>query len=123
MSEKRVILFEELTLGEYIVKELLKIKYFVIVFDTKKFEYKDKNLRFIKGDINNYSQVKKAVKCIYVFNLAGISDIGEALKNPKGTVKTNILGTVNILEAQRIKIKNMFLQVAYILSSQGGLQN
>ena len=123
-KKKRVILFGGAGfLGEYIVKELLKIKYFVIVFDTKKFEYKDKNLRFIKGDINNYSQVKKAVrKCIYVFNLAGISDIGEALKDPKGTVKTNILGTVNILEAcKEFKIKkHVFASSIYVLSSQGG---
>ena len=110
-------------LGTYVVKELLGKNYFVIVFDKIKKKLKNKNLKYIKGDINNYKQVKKAMKnCEYVINLAGISDIGEALKKPIETVKTNILGTVNILEACKdLNInKHIFASSIYVLSSQGG---
>ena len=78
---------------------------------------------FIKGDIKNYRLVEKAIKgCKYVINLAGISDIGVSLKKPVETVKTNILGTINILEAcKKFKIKkHIFASTVYVLSSQGG---
>lgn len=110
-------------LGKYIVKELLAQKYYVIIFDKKKAEFKNRKLKFIQGNINNFNQVKNAIKqCDYVFNLAGISDIGESLKKPIDTVKINILGTVNILESCRIlKIKkHIFASSIYVLSNQGG---
>ena len=121
---KKVIVFGGAGfLGRYIVKDLVRKKYKVKVFDQKKINFKDKNISCIIGNISNLSQVMKAVKgSSYVFNLAGISDIGESIKNPIGTVNINILGTVNILEASRLAgvKKIIFASSIYVLSNQGG---
>ena len=58
----------------------------------------------------------------FVYNFAGISDIEESIKKPRETVKINILGTINTLEASlksNIK-KYLFASSIYVLSSQGG---
>lgn len=110
-------------LGKHIIEELLKKKYFVRVFDKKKLFINNKNLKFVKGKIENFNHVKTVVKnCDYVINLAGISDIGEAIKDPTATVKVNILGNLNILEACKFnKIKKyIFASTIYVLSNQGG---
>tara|TARA_B100000941_G_C28504000_1_gene556064 strand:- start:1447 stop:2331 length:885 start_codon:yes stop_codon:yes gene_type:complete len=110
-------------LGRYIIDELIKKNFYVVNFDKQKIPFKYKKLSFIKGDIKNYKLVEKAIKgSKYVINLAGISDIGVSLKKPVETVKTNILGTINILEAcKKFKIKkHIFASTVYVLSSQGG---
>ena len=58
----------------------------------------------------------------YVYNFAGISDIEESIKKPIDTVKINILGTINTLEASlKSKIKKyLFASSVYVSSNQGG---
>ena len=67
--------------------------------------------------------LKKIIKgAEIVYHFAAIANIGEALANPINTVKTNILGTVNILEiCRRYKVKRfVFASSIYVHSSQGG---
>ncbi len=53
----------------------------------------------VLGDIENISSLKKTIRgAKIVYNFAAIANIGDALENPIKTVRTNILGTVNILE-------------------------
>jgi UDP-glucose 4-epimerase len=53
---------------------------------------------FIKGDINNFETVKKAVKdCDAIAHLAAIISVPFSMKNPKLTCETNIGGTLNLL--------------------------
>jgi len=109
-------------LGRNLAYYLDKKKHKVTVFDTKKISFK-KNIKFIKGDILNPSKVKKATKGQdIVYNLAGISDIGESIKNPILTTKINILGSVFTLEAAvKFKVKRyIFASSIYVLSRQGG---
>lgn len=109
-------------LGRNLADYLDKKKHKVTVFDTKKISFK-KNIKFIKGDILNPSKVKKATKGQdIVYNLAGISDIGESIKNPILTTKINILGSVFTLEAAvKFKVKRyIFASSIYVLSRQGG---
>ena len=110
-------------LGTNLAIELLKKKLKVTIFDKKRPNNKLKGVRFIRGSIDKYQSVLNAIKGHqYVYNLAGISDIEEALKDPFGTVKINILGTINTLEAaKKFKIKKyIFASSIYVLSSQGG---
>ena len=73
-------------LGRNLANYLNKKKHKVTVFDKKKIYFDKKNIKFIKGDILNLSQVQKATKGQdIVYNLAGISDIGDSIKNPIST--------------------------------------
>ena len=110
-------------LGKNLSKYLSKKKHKVTIFDKKKNSINLKKIKFIKGDILNLKQVIKASKNQdIIFNLAGISDIGDSIKNPILTTKINILGSVNTLEAAvKNKVKRyVFASSIYVLSSQGG---
>ncbi len=110
-------------LGKNLASFFLQKKHYVTIFDKKKCSLKHKNLKKIQGDIINFHDVIKAVKGNdFVYNFAGISDIEESIKKPRETVKINILGTINTLEASlksNIK-KYLFASSIYVLSSQGG---
>lgn len=59
-----------------------------------------KNLRFIKGDILDFEKLKDSVKgAQIVIHAAAIAGIDNTIKNPVRTMRVNMLGTSNILEA------------------------
>lgn len=58
------------------------------------------HLRFIKGDVLDASVTQEAVRgCQIVVHLAAIAGVDTVLKMPVTTMKVNILGTYNVLEA------------------------
>jgi len=62
------------------------------------------NMISIIGDIRNLDEIKKAVKDFrpdIIFHLAAQPIVRESYKNPIYTFETNIMGTVNLLEAVR----------------------
>jgi CDP-glucose 4,6-dehydratase len=64
----------------------------------------DKGAKFIKADILRSKQVAdviKKYKIDTIFHLAAVTLVDEAYGNPYQTLNTNIMGTVNILEAAR----------------------
>lgn len=96
------------SLGTALVEELLKQKaHKIIVLSNDenqivnfKQKYKDKSLRLFLGDIREYDRLVRAFhKVDYIIHTAALKhvDIGEL--NPIDMVKTNILGTKNVIEA------------------------
>ena len=76
---------------------------------------KFKKLVLKKIDIKNrrkLSLIFKNVKC--VFHLAAMSDIVPSITDPRNYLETNIIGTMNILEAMR---KNDVKKIIYAASS------
>ena len=62
------------------------------------------HIKSVSGDIRDRVQVLKAVEAFepdIVFHLAAQTIVLEAYKNPVYTYETNVMGTVNILEAVR----------------------
>jgi len=60
----------------------------------------DDDMRYLLGDIRNYSRVKRALKGIdYVFNCAAIKHVPFAEYNPLEAVNVNIIGLDNIINA------------------------
>lgn len=58
------------------------------------------SLRVIKGDILDYEHVEKSITgAQIVIHAAAIAGIDNTLKNPVNTMRVNMLGTANILEA------------------------
>jgi len=110
-------------LGKNLANFFLKKKHKVTIFDKKKSFLKHKNLKNIVGDIVKFNDVDKAIKGNdFVYNFAGISDIEISIKKPRETVKINILGTINTLEAcLKLNIKKyLFASSIYVASNQGG---
>jgi CDP-glucose 4,6-dehydratase len=70
-----------------------------------------KKIKQVYLDINNFKKLNNVIKKEnpdIIFHLAAQSVVSESYNNPIETIKTNILGSANILEIARInKIKNL----------------
>ena len=97
-------------IGKKLVQLLLKKKFKVKVVDIKNINKKYLDYEYFKVDVLNLESLKKILKnSYYVFNFAGFSDLNKSRLNPINTVRQNILGTVNCLEACKInKVKRFF---------------
>ena len=75
------------------------------------------------GDLLAFDSLLEAVEsCDAVYNFAALADLNEALNKPIETVKINILGNVNVLEAcrqQRVK-HFVYASTVYVYSREGG---
>ncbi len=111
-------------LGSHVCDELAKYKrYKITIFDKYKTKFLNKGQKMIVGDIMNFQLVKKVLKKIdIVFNFSGISRLDVALNEPLETVKFNIVGLINLLEASRLNNVKHFVQASsiYSLSNDGG---
>ena len=75
------------------------------------------------GDLMDRNALSDAIQdSDVVYNFAAISDLDDALNKPIDTVKVNILGNVEILEACRIaEIKRyVYASTVYVYSRDGG---
>jgi len=108
-------------IGSHLVDLLLKKNYEVRVIDNLtggRFENlihhkNNKNLKFKKMDINKISLKEKFFNGVkYVFHLAGIGDIVPSIENPSEYMRTNVQGTVKVLEAARFSKIKKFVYAA-----------
>jgi len=109
-------------IGFHLVKFLEKQGHRVTIFDKSKGHFKSESKKIVLGDINNYKKLSKVIKGQdIVYNFAAISDIGDSIKNPIGTAKSNILGNLFILDlCIKYKIKKfIFASTIYVHSNQG----
>ena len=99
-------------IGSNLIKLLLKKNYYVVNVDKVSYssnkynvnEYdNNKNYKFIRFDINNKKLTKifKRYKPMGVFNLAAETHVDRSIDNPSNFIKSNILGTFNLLESFR----------------------
>ena len=87
-------------LGSHIADALDDAGYKVTLFDINKSKYKRNTQNEITGDILNYKDVLKAMTGHdLVYHFAAQADIESSGSDPTRTIKANILGTQNILEA------------------------
>ena len=64
----------------------------------------EKDITHVKGDIRDYDSLLKAIQTFqpeFVFHLAAQPIVRESYVNPRETYDTNLMGTVNVLEAIR----------------------
>ncbi len=110
-------------LGSHLADQLSELNYEVIIYDIKDSPWIKKSQQMIKGDITNIDSLNDALRgCEIVFNYGGLSDLNEALNKPIETVKLNILGNVNALEAaKKNKVKRfIYASSQYVNSREGG---
>lgn len=109
-------------LGSHVADKLMRAGYDVYIFDVKDSKYRSPGQKLIIGDILNLDDVNSAVVGAgAVFNFAGIADIDEAKNKPIETVKLNVLGNINILEACKLQgvRRFVFASSVYVYSKSG----
>ena len=107
MSKKYFITGGAGFIANTIIRNLLPEGNQVIVYDSfhrdtlSKSEFADHpNIRVIKGDVLDLSLLKESMKgCDSVIHAAGIAGIDTVIKSPVDTMKVNMIGTANVLEA------------------------
>jgi len=107
-------------IGYHVAKQLELLGCYTKVIDLSS-NANIKNL--VVCDIKDYNKLKKELRGFdYVFNFAGIADIGEANKYPLKTINENIIGSSNIFEiCAELKIKRVFFaSTIYVYSKAGG---
>ncbi|VVB88579.1 GDP-L-fucose synthase [uncultured archaeon] len=110
-------------LGSHVADALTEAGYNVKIFDLKPSPYLKTEQEMVVGDILNFEEVLEAIDgCDYVYNFAGIADLDDATTKPIETVRLNIEGTINILEAcRRTAIKRfIYASTIYVYSDKGG---
>ena len=97
-------------IGSNLIRLLLKKNYFVVnidkvtyssnIYNTREFK-NDKNYKFIKLDINNKKlfNIFKNYKPNGIFNLAAETHVDRSIDTPLNFIKSNVMGTFNLLEA------------------------
>ncbi len=108
-------------IGSFIVDELVECGHEVRIYDNldpqvhprdKIPEYLNKNVEFIKGDVRDYENLKKAIDGIeVVFHKAAAVGVGQSQYQIKRYVDVNIGGTANLLDI----IANEKTQVSKII--------
>lgn len=97
------------TIGQGLVKELIKRNPKVIRIFSRD-EYKQfkmeqelgrlENIRFLLGDVRDKERVQRAMEGIdIVFHLAAMKHVPSCEYNPFEAVKTNVMGTQNVIES------------------------
>ena len=100
-------------IGSYIVKLFLKKNFSVINIDKLTYASNRKNLKdieklknykFIKADITNFHKLKNIIKKYkpqYIINCAAETHVDRSINSSLPFIKSNIIGTYNLLECVR----------------------
>jgi UDP-glucose 4-epimerase len=110
-------------LGSHVADELSSRGYGVTIFDQKQSAYLCQNQKMFVGDILNLQNVIDAVSgCDVVYNFAGIADLDDSTTKPLETVRFNIEGNINLLDASvRAGVKRfVYASSVYVYSNKGG---
>lgn len=110
-------------LGSHVADALSDAGYTVRILDRVDSPYLREGQEMIVGDILDTGVLDQAVAgCDAVYNFAAIADLDEAYKKPVETVRVNILGNVQVLEACRrhgVK-RHVYASTVYVYSREGG---
>ena len=109
-------------IGSQIIKFLLKKKYKILVLDKLSyasnlslFKLKKKYLHFKKIDISNEDKLIRILKKFqpdFIINCAAETHVDRSINDPDRFIKSNIIGTYNILEYLKKNIKCRLVHVS-----------
>ncbi len=114
-------------IGSFLVDKLIAGGYQVRILDNleeqvhqgKKPKYLNKKAEFIKGDVTNYSELKKSIQGMdAIFHLASAVGVGQSNYQIKKYVDTNVGGTANLLELL-VNTKHQVKKIITISSMTG----
>ena len=100
---KTVILGGSGFLGSHVADNLTLAGHDVIIYDQVQSPWLKDEQTMLVGDLMDRNALSEAIQdSDVVYNFAAIADLDEALNKPIDTVKVNILGNVQVLEACRL---------------------
>ena len=108
-------------IGSHLVDRLLDMGCNVTVIDNLSTGRLDnlqhvidhKSLQFYKQDITNWDEIQDLfVEVDWVFHLAALADIVPSIQKPMDYYRTNVDGTMNIVEASRKAGVKKFIYIA-----------
>lgn len=110
-------------LGSHVADQLSSVGYEVVIYDRKPSPWLRSDQAMQVGDLLAFDELREAVKgCEAVYNFAALADLNDALNKPLETVKINVLGNANVLEACRLQGVKRFVYAStvYVYSREGG---
>lgn len=109
-------------MGSHTADELSKRGYQVVIYDRVSSPWLKKDQEMVVGDFNDIKKLQEAMKDVtYLYNFAGIADIGESKRKPYETIEANVMGLAKILDiAVKSSVKRLvFASTMYVYSSHG----
>lgn len=110
-------------IGSHVADQLCEAGHEVLIFDRNSSAWLQPGQIMVVGDLLDIQSLQEAVRgCDVVYNFAALADLNEALDKPVETVRVNILGNVQALEACRLqKVKRfVYASSVYVNSREGG---
>ena len=110
-------------LGSHVADQLSAAGHEVRIYDRTPSPWLQAGQTMCVGDLLEAEALVDAVKgCDVVYNFAALADLNDALDKPVETVKINVLGNVQVLEACRqLGVKRfVYASTVYVYSREGG---
>jgi UDP-glucose 4-epimerase len=122
MNGKVVVVGGSGFIGSHVADCLSDNGYQVTIFDQIHSTWLREDQDMVVGDILDSEALGRTIKgAKFVYNFAALADLNQALDKPVITVKINILGNINVLEACRIHNVERFIYAStvYVHSREG----
>ena len=110
-------------LGSHVADALSTEGHQVTIFDQTRSQWLRPDQQMFLGSILDAAAIEQAVSdAEVVYNFAALADLNLALDRPLDTVRINVLGNVEILEAcRRHQVKRfVYASTVYVYSREGG---
>lgn len=110
-------------LGSHVADQLSETGHRVRIYDRVDSFWKRADQEMIVGDLLDSARLNEAIAgSEAVYNFAALADLDQALDQPIETVRVNILGNVQVLEAcrQHGVQRFIFASTVYVYSREGG---
>jgi UDP-glucose 4-epimerase len=110
-------------LGSHVADKLSEVGHEVIIFDRVISPWLRKDQKMLVGDLLDNNLLFKSIEgSEIVYHFAALADLNDLLDKPEETVRINILGTVQALEAARKNNIKRFIYAStvYVHSREGG---
>jgi UDP-glucose 4-epimerase len=122
MTGKVVVVGGSGFIGSHVADCLSDNGYQVTIFDHIHSTWLREDQDMVVGDVLDAEALERTIEgAKFVYNFAAIADLNQALNQPIQTVKINILGNLNVLEACRIHNVERFIYAStvYVQSREG----
>lgn len=109
-------------LGSHVADALSAAGHQVCIYDRRPSSWLNSDQEMMTGDLLDLDRLSAAISgADYVYNFAALADLNEALSKPLETVRVNVLGNANVLEACRQSGVRRFIYAStvYVYSREG----
>ena len=121
--KKAVIVGGSGFIGSHVADQLSDKGYSVTIYDREESHWLRNDQEIVIGDVQECEKLNQTISgANVVYNFAALADLTQALNQPLKTVKINILGNLNVMEACKAQGVKRFIYAStvYVHSRDGG---